>query len=329
MIQIVLVDDQALLCEVLKTWLEVEDDFEVIGTGRDGNQAIELVEQLQPDILLIDVEMPGMNGLDATKIITESYPEVKVIVLSGHEDDTYLAKSLKAGAKGFLLKNTTAEELATTIRSVQSGQNLIDPSQFQYSQADLMAFQMRLKKTMEQQQQQWQTQLEQLKQSINQTESNYRSEVELRLEKLANKTESNLKVSYEAIANIEQQLLETNHKLTQQLTRQVESCKQELQDQLDSDLKGWIETQERFQPTIEDFETKYNQELICVLNPLRNTIRSLDQQIQSLRNGMIISIVTSAISLSFAGWVFVNFNRSNNVTNLTPIHPENVTVSQE
>ncbi len=123
MIRILLVDDQFLLCEVLKTWLEVEDDFQVIGVAHDGQEGLEKVEALQPDIVLMDIDMPGMDGLSATKHICEKFPEVKVIFLSGHDDDNYLGKSLRAGARGYLLKNTTAEELAAKIRLVHNSNN--------------------------------------------------------------------------------------------------------------------------------------------------------------------------------------------------------------
>ena len=126
MIDILLVDDQALLCEVLKTWLDVEEDIQVAGVAHNGQEAIVQVEKLQPDIVLMDIDMPKMDGLNATKIITQRFPKVKVIFLSGHDDDTYLGKSLRAGAKGYLLKNTTAEELVRKIRSVYDDVNLLE-----------------------------------------------------------------------------------------------------------------------------------------------------------------------------------------------------------
>ncbi|MGL5075868.1 MAG: response regulator, partial [Waterburya sp.] len=90
MINILLVDDQALLCEVLKTWLDVEKDLQVVGVAHNGQEAIEQVEKLQPDIVLMDIDMPQMDGLNATKIISQRFPQVKVIFLSGHDDDAYL-----------------------------------------------------------------------------------------------------------------------------------------------------------------------------------------------------------------------------------------------
>lgn len=127
MIRILLVDDQAILCQVLQTWLERESDLEVVGTAHDSQTAIEQVETLKPDIVLLDIQMPGMDGIAATQIICQRFPETKVIVLSGYDSDTYLSNAIRAGAKGYLLKNTAAEDLAHTIRSVQKGYSQMGP----------------------------------------------------------------------------------------------------------------------------------------------------------------------------------------------------------
>jgi DNA-binding NarL/FixJ family response regulator len=125
MIRILLADDQALLCEILRNWLEVEDDIEVVGQANDGKIAIEKVRELHPDIVLIDIEMPVMDGLTATQIISQEFPQVKSIILSGCDDLTYSKKSFEAGAKAYLPKNVAAEELAKTIRSVYQGNYLV------------------------------------------------------------------------------------------------------------------------------------------------------------------------------------------------------------
>lgn len=127
MIRILLVDDQAILCQVLQTWLERESDLEVVGTAHDSQTAIEQVETLKPDIVLLDIQMPGMDGIAATQIICQRFPDTKVIVLSGYDSDTYLSNAIRAGAKGYLLKNTAAEDLAHTIRSVQKGYSQMGP----------------------------------------------------------------------------------------------------------------------------------------------------------------------------------------------------------
>jgi DNA-binding NarL/FixJ family response regulator len=118
MIKILLVDDQALLCEVLQTRLEVEEDFEVIGRAYDGENAIEQVKKFRPDVVLLDVEMPKMDGFTASKIIKQNYPATKIIILTGHRDESYFQKALDAGAASYLPKDTTAEDLKNTIRSV-------------------------------------------------------------------------------------------------------------------------------------------------------------------------------------------------------------------
>jgi DNA-binding NarL/FixJ family response regulator len=130
MIRILLVDDQAILCQVLQTWLEREADLEIVASAHDSQTAIEQVEILKPDIVLIDIEMPGMDGITATGIICQRFPETKVIVLSGYDSNTYLANAIRAGAKGYLLKNTAAEDLANTIRSVYKGYSQMGPGLF-------------------------------------------------------------------------------------------------------------------------------------------------------------------------------------------------------
>jgi RND family efflux transporter MFP subunit len=127
MTRILLVDDQALLCEVLKTWLEAEEDFQVVGRADNGQTAIAQVERLEPDIVLMDIEMPKMNGITATQIICQRFPQTKVLVLSAIDDEAYLVQALRAGAQGYLLKSTRAAELAHTIRFVERGHNQIEP----------------------------------------------------------------------------------------------------------------------------------------------------------------------------------------------------------
>jgi DNA-binding NarL/FixJ family response regulator/multidrug efflux pump subunit AcrA (membrane-fusion protein) len=127
MIRILLVDDLVLLCEVLQTWLEEQDDFWVVGRAHNGISAIAQVEALNPDIVLMDVEMPKMNGISATEIICQHFPQTKVIMLSACEDENFLRQSLQAGAEGYLLKTSDTQELANTIRFVKRGCHQIAP----------------------------------------------------------------------------------------------------------------------------------------------------------------------------------------------------------
>ncbi|HHP7232909.1 MAG TPA: response regulator transcription factor, partial [Xenococcaceae cyanobacterium] len=98
MTRILLVDDQNLILELLQMRLESEPDLEIVGLANDGKMAIQQVEKLQPDIVLLDLAMPVMNGLAATEIIRDRFPQTKIVILTGNEDPAYLAKALKAGA---------------------------------------------------------------------------------------------------------------------------------------------------------------------------------------------------------------------------------------
>jgi DNA-binding NarL/FixJ family response regulator len=127
MIQLLLVDDQNLVCQGLKAILSQEEDFQIVGTAENGEAAIELTEALHPDIVLMDVRMPIMNGLDATQIICQKFPDTKVLVLSTFDDDQYIADSMRAGAKGYLIKDMPSEELAQTIRLAHRGYAQMGP----------------------------------------------------------------------------------------------------------------------------------------------------------------------------------------------------------
>jgi DNA-binding NarL/FixJ family response regulator len=117
-IRILVVDDQNLICTLLPVALKTELDLEVVGTANDGATALELATKLEPDIALIDIEMPGMDGIETTRKFCQSFPETKVVILSSHDQEDYVEKAFDAGAKGYLLKNTSSEELARAIRFI-------------------------------------------------------------------------------------------------------------------------------------------------------------------------------------------------------------------
>jgi DNA-binding NarL/FixJ family response regulator len=127
MIRLLLVDDQSLVCQGLKAILTQEEDFQIVGTAENGEVAIEQVETLHPDIVLMDVRMPIMNGLDATQIICQRFPDTKVLVLSTFDDDRYVASSMRAGAKGYLIKDMPIDELAQSIRLAHRGYGQMGP----------------------------------------------------------------------------------------------------------------------------------------------------------------------------------------------------------
>ena len=121
MIKILIADDQFLILEGIKAILEHEPEIEVVGTARDGQTAIALAKKLRPDILLIDIEMPKMNGILATKYICKYLPNIKVIVLTSHKSQDYIAKALVAGASGYLLKDNLIKDLKQEIYSFGKG----------------------------------------------------------------------------------------------------------------------------------------------------------------------------------------------------------------
>jgi DNA-binding NarL/FixJ family response regulator len=127
MIRILLVDDQSLIRQGLKAMLAIEDDLEIVGTADNGKVAIQKVETLNPNVVLMDVRMPVMDGREATRIISQKFPDVKVLVLSTFDDDRYIADSIRAGAKGYLLKDMPSEELAQSIRLIHRGYTQMGP----------------------------------------------------------------------------------------------------------------------------------------------------------------------------------------------------------
>jgi DNA-binding NarL/FixJ family response regulator len=127
MIRLLLVDDQTLIRDGIRAMLNLEPDLEVVGTADNGESAIAQVKTLQPDVVLMDVRMPVMDGRVATSIICEQFPNTKVIVLSTFDDDEYIADAMRAGAKGYLLKDMPSEELAQAIRFVHKGYTQMGP----------------------------------------------------------------------------------------------------------------------------------------------------------------------------------------------------------
>lgn len=127
MIRLLLVDDQNLICQGLKTMLELEPDLEVVGIAENGRVAIEQVAALQPNLVLMDIKMPVMDGRAATREITQQFPQVKVLVLSTFDDDQYITDSMRAGAKGYLLKDMPSDELVEAVRLAYRGYAQLGP----------------------------------------------------------------------------------------------------------------------------------------------------------------------------------------------------------
>jgi DNA-binding NarL/FixJ family response regulator len=135
-IRLLLVDDQIIIREGLKSLLESKSDIQVVGDAEDGQQALYLLQSLyntpkQPDVVLLDVRMPVMDGVAATEQICLKFPETKVLILTTFDDDEYILKAMRFGAKGYLLKDTPSEELAAAIRAVHQGYTHMGPGLFE------------------------------------------------------------------------------------------------------------------------------------------------------------------------------------------------------
>ncbi len=126
MVRILLADDHALFREGLKSLLESEPEFHVIGEAKDGREALRIALETQPDVILMDIQMPGLDGVKATREILKENPEAKVIMLTMYRQDAYVFEAVKAGAMGYLLKDVSAEELIDAIKRVAAGEVLLD-----------------------------------------------------------------------------------------------------------------------------------------------------------------------------------------------------------
>src|SRR5450631_333588 len=125
---VLLAEDHMIVREGLRKMLELEDDFEIVGEAQNGRQAVELVKKFRPAVLLMDISMPLLNGLEATRQVLKTVPTTKVIMLSAHSDDAYVKKAVAFGAVGFLLKQTSAHDVCLAIREVGKGETFFSPS---------------------------------------------------------------------------------------------------------------------------------------------------------------------------------------------------------
>ena len=127
-ITVLLAEDHEIVREGLRALLEHEDDIEVIGEAQTGRQAVKLTGKLRPDVVVMDIAMPLLNGLEATRQILQARPAIKVLILSAHSDDAYIEQIVALGAAGYLIKQTSHDVLSRAIREVQKGKTFFSPS---------------------------------------------------------------------------------------------------------------------------------------------------------------------------------------------------------
>lgn len=128
MIRVLICDDQDIVCEGLATILSPDAEIEVVGKAYNGEEALNLIPELQPDLVLMDLKMPVMNGILATKKITRRHPGIRVLVLTTYEDDEWLFDAIRSGASGYLLKDTPRTNLISAIKGTMDGSSFVDPA---------------------------------------------------------------------------------------------------------------------------------------------------------------------------------------------------------
>jgi DNA-binding NarL/FixJ family response regulator len=127
-LRVVIVDDHAILREGLAAILGRAPDLEVVGEASDGPAAIDVFRRLRPDVMLMDVGLPGLNGIDATRAVCQEFPDARIIILTVHDGDEYVYRALRAGARAYLLKDAAGEEVIEAVRQVGGGKRLLAPT---------------------------------------------------------------------------------------------------------------------------------------------------------------------------------------------------------
>lgn len=126
-IRIVIADDHAIVRQGTRSLLERENDIEVVGEAGDGEEAVKLIEHLKPDVAILDIAMPKLNGIEVTKQIKPKQPSTAVLILTAYDDDVYVFKLLEAGAAGYLLKDVNSREVVDAVRAVYAGESVLHP----------------------------------------------------------------------------------------------------------------------------------------------------------------------------------------------------------
>ena len=127
-IKVLLAEDHIVVREGIRELIQGEDDMEVVGEAGDGAEAIELVSQVEPDVILMDIAMPKLNGIEATRRIKESHPSVSILILTAYDSEEFIFALVEAGAAGYLLKNVQGREVLNSIRAVYDGESVLHPA---------------------------------------------------------------------------------------------------------------------------------------------------------------------------------------------------------
>jgi len=127
LIKIVIVDDHRVVRQGIRVLLEAEPDFLILAEAEDGSEAMSMVEHFHPDVLLLDLILPKMNGLEVTRLVRKSVPETRIVILTMHANEAYVLEALESGAQGYVIKDSSSEELVHGIREVMAGHRFLSP----------------------------------------------------------------------------------------------------------------------------------------------------------------------------------------------------------
>ncbi|MEO1466324.1 MAG: response regulator transcription factor [Cyanobacteria bacterium J06633_1] len=281
MIKILVVDDQNFTRQALQAILETEPDFEVVGKATSGLEAIKYLEQSQVDITIVDLEMPEMNGLTLTKILGERFPETKAIILSSHDDEANINSAVEAGARGYLLKNTSAQEIGDTIRAVQRGYFQLGPGLFEKLLSHLIQ------------------EKEQAAEKLLDLQSNYaRSLVELE-QKIVAQNEAERKEMYQEleleILNLKQDFRQGLENFQYQVSKQLQTGIEAANAQLSSSAPDM----EKIEMQIDNRNLEQQRYINTLFAGSKQAIKKLEGQVNSVRYFVIfLSVIFFVVGIS-------------------------------
>lgn len=282
MIKILIVDDQNFTRQALQAILGTETDLEVIGQATKGAEAIEQLEQSPVDITIVDLEMPEMNGITLTKILTQRFPETKVIILSSHDDEANINSAVESGARGYLLKNTSAQEIVDTIRAVQRGYFQLGPGLFEKLLSHLI-----LEK-------------EQAARNLLNLKNEYVQSMSNLEQKIFAKNEAERKEMYQ---ELELQILNLKQDFRQGLENFQYQVSQQLQNGIDAanaQYNNSVPDLQKIEMQIDHRNLEQQRYINALLAGNKQTINKIETQVDTIRYsviflGVILFIVLSAV----------------------------------
>jgi DNA-binding NarL/FixJ family response regulator len=280
MIRILIVDDQNFTRQALQAILEAEIDFQVVGKATNGTEALQYLEQRPVDITLVDLEMPEMSGLTVTKILGQRFPDTKVIILSSHDDQDSINAAVEAGARGYLLKSTSAQEIVDTIRAIQRGYFQLGPGLFEKLLSHLIH------------------EKEQAAKNLTQLENRYAQSMIKLEEKIVSRNEAERQALYQEID------LQINN-LKQDFRNGLETFQYQVSNQLQNGLEeanlrfhSSIPNVQKIEMQIDNRNIEQQRYINTLFTGSKQAIKKLEHQINSMRYFVIfLSIVFVAVSL--------------------------------